>query len=87
MQFTDVGGGVIDSDYRGPAVVIFFNFSNRHFEVKEGKRFAQIMFQKLAQPVMSKVKTIEDSRTLCNQGAFGLSGDSTSIFPMLSQRI
>ena len=44
MQFTDVGGGVIDSDNRGPAVVIFFNFSNRHFEVKEGKRFAQIIF-------------------------------------------
>ena len=25
-QFKDVGGGVIDSDYRGRIVVVFFNF-------------------------------------------------------------
>ena len=33
MQFTDVGGRVIDSDYRGPVAVIFFHFSNRVFEL------------------------------------------------------
>ena len=35
MQFTDVGGGVIDSNERGPVSVVFFNFSSRYFEVKE----------------------------------------------------
>ena len=28
MQFTDASGGVIDSDYRGPAADVFLNFSN-----------------------------------------------------------
>ena len=48
MQFTDVGGGVIDSDYRGPVSVVFFNFSSRYFEVKKGQGFPQIIFQKIA---------------------------------------
>lgn len=26
MQFGDVGGGVIDSDYRGSVAVVFLNF-------------------------------------------------------------
>ena len=29
IRFTDVSGRVIDSDYRGPVSLIFFNFSNR----------------------------------------------------------
>ena len=36
MQCTDVGSGVIDSDYRGPVYVVFFNFSSRYFELKKG---------------------------------------------------
>ena len=40
MQFTDVGGGVTDSDYRGPVAVIFFNFSNKVFEINKCCRFA-----------------------------------------------
>ena len=26
VKFTDVGGGIVDTDYRGPVSVIFFNF-------------------------------------------------------------
>ena len=62
MQFKDVGGGVIDSDYRGPVVVLLFNFSNIHFEVRKGQRFAQIMFQKLLIQSLGKcnyLKTVE----------------------------
>ena len=29
IRCTDVSGGVIDSDYRGPASVIFFNFCDK----------------------------------------------------------
>ena len=36
MQFTDFGGGVIDVDYRGPVVILFFNISNIHFEERKG---------------------------------------------------
>lgn len=47
MWFTDVGGEVIDSDYRGPVVVIFLTFPNRYFKIKKVKHFAQIIFQKI----------------------------------------
>ena len=44
MQFTDIGWAVIDVDFRDPVSAVFFNFSNRYFEVKKGQRFAQIIF-------------------------------------------
>ena len=47
MQFTDVGGGVIDSDYRDPVAVVCLSFSNRVFQIKKGQRFAQIIFRRL----------------------------------------
>ena len=71
MQFTDFSGGVTDSDYKGPVAILFFNFSNIHFEVRKGQRFAQIIFQKIAHPVLREVQTFEDCRTFRNQGVFG----------------
>ena len=44
MPFTDVGGGFIDSNYRGSVSVVFFNFSSRYFEVIKGQKFVQIIF-------------------------------------------
>ena len=75
MQFTDIGGGVIDSDYRGAIVVLFFNFSDIHFGVRKGQRFTRVMFQNIAHPVLREVQTFEDCRTFCSQGAFGSTGD------------
>ena len=60
MQLTDVGSGVIDSDYRDPVVVAFFNFSNREFEINKGCHFAQIIFQKIATPTLREVSTFDD---------------------------
>ena len=73
VQFTNVGCGVIDSDYRGPAAVIFFNFFSRVFEINKGCRFAQIIFQKIARPTLREVLTFND-RTQCDQSSFGSSG-------------
>ena len=33
LRFTDVGGGVIDADYRRRVSVIFFNLSNRFVKI------------------------------------------------------
>ena len=79
IQFTDLYGGVIDFDYRGPVVVVFLNFSNRHFEIKKGQRLVQIIFQKIAWPVLREVLTFEGSRTVQIQGAFESSGGSTCV--------
>ena len=75
LRFTEVGGGVIDADYRGPVSVIFFNFSNRHIEIEKGSRFAQIVFQKAANyPVLREVKNFEDNKTQRREASFGSTG-------------
>ena len=86
MQFTDVSGGVIDSDYRGPAAAVFFNFSNRVFEIKKGQHFTHIIFQKTASPTFREGSAF-DNKTERNLSAFGSSGteclrkfQSTNIF-------
>ena len=48
LCITDVGGGVIDADYRGSVSVIFFNFSDRFIHTEKGDRFCPIIFQKIA---------------------------------------
>ena len=40
LHFTDVDGGVIDDDYRGPVTVAFFNFSNKFINIEKGTQFA-----------------------------------------------
>ena len=75
LRFTGVGGGVIDVDYGGPVSVIFFNFSNRHIEIEKGSRFAQIVFQKVANhPVMREVENFEDNKSQRGEGSFGSTG-------------
>ena len=51
--FIDIGGGVIDSDFRGELIVIMFNHSNKPYEVKVNDRIAQIImkFQSLLNAV------------------------------------
>ena len=75
VRFTEVGGGVIDADYRGPVSVIFFNFSNRHIEIEKGCRFAQIVFQKVTNhSVLREVQNFEDNKTQRGEGSFGSTG-------------
>ena len=59
LRFAGVGGGVIDSDYRGPLSMIFFNFSDKSIHIGEGKIFAQIVFQKIATPHLREVASFE----------------------------
>ena len=48
--FIDIGGGVIDSDFRGELIVIMFNHSNKPYEVKVNDRIAQIIFHRYEIP-------------------------------------
>ena len=48
----------------GLFVLFFKNFSNRHTEIEKGSRFAQIVFQKVANhPVLIEVENFEDNKT------------------------
>ena len=51
QTFAGIGGGVINSDYRGKVYVIFFNFSKSSMSFKKGERFLQIIFQKILDEV------------------------------------
>ena len=72
LRSTDVGGGVIDANYRGSVSVIFFNFSARLVEIEKGISFAQIIFQKIATPKLREVEKFTDN-TQRNSGSFGSS--------------
>ena len=52
---TSVGGGVVDSDYRGNISVILTNFSSSNVEVNIGDKIAQIIFVK---PILFLLKRL-----------------------------
>ena len=72
-QFTSVGGGVIDTDYRSAVSIIFFNHSNKYVQIEEGERFCHIFSQKIAHsPNLIEVEDIGSTQQ--GIGAFGSEG-------------
>ena len=71
-HFIDVGGGVIDSDFRGEMIVIMFNHLNKPYEVTVADRIPQIVFQRYEVP--SFVRCDELSKTDRGLGGFGSTG-------------
>ncbi|KAJ6403587.1 hypothetical protein OIU84_011910 [Salix udensis] len=65
----DVGGGVIDADYRGPVGVILFNHSDLDFEVKVGDKIAHLIIQKIVTPNAMEVEDLD--ATVSGAGGFG----------------
>jgi dUTP pyrophosphatase len=47
-----VGGGVVDSDYRGPVKLILHNLGKQPLEIKRGDRVAQLILEKIRVFVM-----------------------------------
>lgn len=71
LCITDVGGGVIDADYRDSVSVIFFNFSDGFIHIEKGHRFCQIIFQKIASiPRLTEVEKSTDA-TKRGESSFG----------------
>lgn len=66
-----VGGGVIDSDYRGRVNAIFFNFSDKFLQITEGERFAEIVFHKISTPSLREVEDFEHQKLKGGVAAFG----------------
>lgn len=71
-HFIDVGAGVIDADYRGPLIVILFNFSDEDFKVQPGDRIAQLIIEKIEHPEVDEVKELDE--TVRGAGGFGSTG-------------
>lgn len=68
----DVGGGVIDRDYRGNVYVCVFNFGSLDFTVKKGDRIAQLICEKILQPQLEEVEQLE--KTERGAEGFGSTG-------------
>ncbi|ODN77906.1 hypothetical protein L202_05012 [Cryptococcus amylolentus CBS 6039] len=66
------GAGVIDSDYRGPVMVLLFNHSDVEFEVKHGDRIAQLILERISLPALRQVDTLPT--TVRGAGGFGSTG-------------
>jgi deoxyuridine 5'-triphosphate nucleotidohydrolase len=71
-HFIDVGAGVIDEDYRGPVIVLLFNFSSDAFQVNKGDRIAQLLLEKIATPVVVEVGELDQTER--GDGGFGSTG-------------
>lgn len=64
--------GVIDSGYRGEIKVAMINLGSGNFEVKEGMRIAQMLFQKVEKADIEIVNELEESKR--GDGGFGSTG-------------
>ena len=67
-----VGGGVINSVYRGNVCVILFNHSSTPFQIRRGERVAQIICEKIAYPEICEVQALNNTER--NTGGFGSTG-------------
>ena len=71
-QNIDVGGGVIDGDYRGNVAGILFNHSDEPFVVARGDRNAQLICERVYFPALEVVRTL--NATERGEGGFGSTG-------------
>ena len=64
--------GTIDSDFRGEVVVILYNTSSVNYLVNHGDRIAQLVFNKVEQPLIIEVDTLDSTER--GVGGFGSTG-------------
>jgi dUTP pyrophosphatase len=64
--------GTIDWDYRGEISAILINFGKEAFTVKKGDRIAQMVLNKVENPIVELVTEIE--MTTRGNGGFGSTG-------------
>lgn len=71
-KYVDVGGGVIDQDYRGEVQVLLYNHSGSIFHIKSGDRIAQLIIEKISYPEVEVVESLDDTER--GSGGFGSTG-------------
>jgi len=65
-------GGVIDSGYRGEIKIGVVNLSDEPYVFEAGHKVAQLLIQRVEQPVIVEVETLTDSAR--GDNAFGSTG-------------
>jgi len=64
--------GTIDSDYRGPVMVILFNAGREPFTVRRGDRIAQMVIAPVCRGELKEVTALDDTER--SAGGFGHTG-------------
>jgi dUTP pyrophosphatase len=64
--------GTIDSDYRGPMMVLLINHGDKVFRVNKGDRVAQMVFNKVARADFEELETLDTTER--GEGGFGSTG-------------
>ncbi|AKJ93669.1 dUTPase [Raccoonpox virus] len=59
LKGIDVGGGVIDEDYRGNIGVILINNGKCNFKINTGDRIAQLIYQRIYYPDLNEVQSLD----------------------------
>lgn len=71
-NFIDVGGGVLDNDFRGCVGVVLFNHHKEPFQVNKGDRIAQLIVEKICMPKLVEVEELDITQR--GIGSFGSTG-------------
>lgn len=71
---TDIGAGVIDSDYRGEIGIVIFNHADQDLEINMHDRVAQLVIEKINTNLLKQVKFDELDDTLRGADGFGSTG-------------
>ena len=72
---TDIGAGVVDSDYRGPVGVVMFNHADTDLQITKDDRVAQMVIEKInTAPLLLVPDGVELDDTERGEGGFGSTG-------------
>lgn len=71
---TDIGAGVIDSDYRGAIGVVMFNHSTKDLKVDRDNRVAQLIIEKISNALLLEVPFQDLDETLRGENGYGSTG-------------
>ena len=72
-KHTDIGAGVVDSDYRGNVCILVYNLSDNNVTINQGDRIAQLVLEKIC---FADVVEVEDNigESKRGEGGFGSTG-------------
>lgn len=68
------GTGVIDADYEGPLMISAWNRAGGPVRIEPGERIAQLVFTRIARPVLTVLDGDDGSGSARGAGGFGSSG-------------
>ena len=72
---TDIGAGVVDSDYRGSVGVVMFNHADTDLQITKDDRVAQMVIEKInTAPLLLVPDGVELDDTERGEGGFGSTG-------------